>query len=176
MKDLDFDCIDWIEMSREARRVLEKKQEELTNQAKYISDFMQLIDSTEDILNENKKLRDENEFLQQQLADEKRQKSDMETKMNEMSKLSTGMAKKAAQDDFNKALRIYLNISKRKTIGKREAAKSVITELMTSAKLELPDDIMELLDHLDDEQEETKNITVNGNYNDIHDNGTVNQK
>lgn len=113
------------------------------------------------------------ESLQQQLAEEKQQRVEMETRMNEMSKLSAGMAKKAAQDDFHKALRIYLNISKRKTIGKREAAKNVITDLMTSAKLELPDDIMELLEHLDDEQSEPKTVTVNGNYVDVHENKEV---
>lgn len=100
----------------------------------------------------------------------------METKLNEMSKLSAGVAKKTSQDDLVKALRIYLNISKRKTQGKREAAKTVIMEMLTSAKLELPDDIMEMLDHLDDEQPDPKVVNVAGNYNDIHDNGTVNQK
>ena len=94
-------------------------------------------------------------------------------KMKEMSKLSAGVAKKASQDDLAKALRIYLNISKRKTVSKREAAKMVITEMLNSAKLELPEDIMEMLDHLDDEQTEAKVVNVNGNYNDIHDNGEV---
>ena len=35
---------------------------------------------------------------------------------------------------------------------------------------------LELLEHLDDEQSEPKVVNVAGNYNDIHDNGTVNQK
>ena len=87
-------------------------------------------------------------------------------KMAEMSKLSAGVAKKTSQDDFEKALRIFLNISKRKTVTKREAAKTVITEMLTSAKL----------DHLDDDQSEAKVVNVHGNYNDFHDNGTVNQK
>ena len=111
---------------------------------------------------ETEAARSETEALQQQLANERQKRTELEMKLNEMSKLSTGMAKKAAQDDFHKALRIYLNISKRKTIGKREAAKDVIMGLMTSTKLELPDDIMELLEHLDDEQPAEPRTVVNG--------------
>lgn len=176
MKNFEFDSIDWIDTAREMRRGLEREREILTDKATQLNNCIQLMDAMDELVAENRRLQEENDSLQQQLADEKRQKADLETKMNEMSKLSTGMAKKVAQDDFHKALRIYLNISKRKTIGKREAAKIVITDLMTSAKLELPDDIMEMLEHLDDEQAEPKSVTVNGNYNDIHDNGDVKVK
>ena len=70
-------------------------------------------------------------------------------------------------------LRSYLKTSKRKTLAKREAAKMVITELFVSAKVELPDDILDMLDHLDDEQMEPKVISVTGNYNEVHDNTSV---
>ena len=161
------------EMAQEVRRELAQEQERLADKARRLEERMQLMDAMEGLLEENRRQREEMELLQQQLAEEKQQRLEMETRMNEMSKLSAGMAKKAAQDDFHKALRIYLNISKRKTIGKREAAKNVITDLMTSAKLELPDDIMELLEHLDDEQSEPKTVTVNGNYVDVHENKEV---
>ena len=161
------------ERNRETLRMLAHEQERLTDEAKRLEEQRRMAEGMESLMDENERLQEEIEELQQQLAEEKQQRMEMETRMNEMSKLSAGMAKKVSQDDFLKALRIYLNISKRKTIGKREAAKNVITDLMTSAKLELPDDIMELLEHLDDEQSEPKNVTVNGNYNDIHDNGEV---
>ena len=70
-------------------------------------------------------------------------------------------------------VRSYLNTSKRKTLAKREAAKTVITELFAAAKVMLPEDIMDTLDHLDDEQVEPKVVNVAGNYNDIHDNSKV---
>ena len=70
-------------------------------------------------------------------------------------------------------LRSYLKTSKRKTLAKREAAKMVITELFANAKVELPDDIEDMLDHLDDEQIEPKVVNVAGSYNEIHDNGRV---
>ena len=76
-------------------------------------------------------------------------------------------------DNILKAVRTYLNTSKRKTQAKREAAKMVITELFSSAKVELPDDILDMLDHLDDEQTEPKVVSVSGNYNEIHDNTSV---
>ena len=51
-----------------------------------------------------------------------------------------------------KAMRIYMNMSKRKTQSKREAAKTVLLELITAAKLEMPEDFMETLSHFDDEE------------------------
>lgn len=167
---------DYMEMAQNARYGIEKEGDRLQEKLARIEDYRKLLDGIDEVIAENKRQQEEIESLQQQLAEEKQQRMEMETKMNEMSKLSTGMAKKVSQDDFLKALRIYLNISKRKTIGKREAAKNVITDLMTSAKLELPDDIMELLEHLDDEQSEPKTVTVNGNYVEAHDNGSVELK
>ena len=111
-----------------------------------------------------------------EIKDKNKKIAQLETQLNEMSKLSAGVAKKSSQDDVLKAMRTYLNISKRKTLSKREAAKTVFMDLFTSTKLDLPDDIKELLTYLDDEQAEPKVVNVAGNYNDIHDNGTVNNK
>ena len=165
--------IDYMEMAQNTRYEIEKESDRLMAKLTQMEDYKKLLDGIDEVIADNKRQQEEIESLQQQLAEEKRQRMEMETKMNEMSKLSAGMAKKASQDDFLKALRIYLNISKRKTIGKREAAKNVITELMTSAKLELPDDIMEMLESLDDELSEPKTVTVNGNYINIHENQEV---
>lgn len=163
-------------MARETRREIECERDEYITKVGQMDGYLQMLDATEKLIGENARQQEEIESLQQQLADEKRQRAEMEMKMNEMSKLSAGMAKKASQNDFEKALRIFLNTSKRKTMSKREAAKTVIMELLSSAKIEISDDVLELLDHLDDEQSEPKVVNVQGNYNDIHDNGTVNQK
>lgn len=170
MKDTEL----YREMARGLNRELMQEQERLADKAKQLEERRHLMDAMDGLLEENRRQQEDIESLQQQLAEERQQRMEIETRMNEMGKLSAGMAKKAAQDDFHKALRTYLNISRRKTIGKREAAKNVITDLMTSAKLELPDDIMEMLEHLDDEQTDTKVVNVNGNYNDIHENKCVN--
>lgn len=168
-----MDTMDYHEMVRDARRELEHEQERLKEKMEQLDGQLRLMDGIDGLLTENQKQKNEIETLQQQLTDEKKQRAELEMKMAEMSKLSAGVAKKASQDDLSKALRIYLNISKRKTLSKREAAKTVITEMLTSAKLDIPDDIMDLLDHLDDEQTDPKVVNVSGNYNDIHNNGGV---
>ena len=84
-------------------------------------------------------------------------------KLNEMSKFSVNMAKKSSQEGLEKAFRIYLNTSKRKTQAKREVARAQLLDFITTAKLEMPEDIMDQLNHLDDEQPESApmtNVTV----------------
>lgn len=181
--DIETNYLELREMAHETRREVEHRRDECVAKAEQMEGYLKVLEATEKLMaenerlrEENKGLREENEGLQQQLAEEKQQRMEMETRMNEMSKLSAGVARKASQDDLFKALRIFLNTSKRKTMSKREAAKTVITDMLTSAKIELPDDVLELLDHLDDEQTEPKVVNVQGNYNDIHNNSTVNQK
>ena len=45
-------------------------------------------------------------------------------------------------------------------VAKREAAKMVITELFTSAQLPFPDDIVDSLSHLDDEQTDPRVVVI----------------
>ena len=159
---MDISLGDFSEIAHNARRGLEREREELTERAEQLEAQLRVLEEVEAVMKENRLLREENEELQQQLLDERQQRAEVEMKLMEMSKLSTGMAKKASHDDLQKALRIYLNTSKRKTQTKREAAKIAISEMLTSAKLEMPDDIMDLLDNLDDEQPEAPaQTTVN---------------
>ena len=114
--------------------------------------------------------------LQEQVAVEKRLRTEAEMKLAELNKLSAGMAKKASEEAMLKALRTYANTSKRKTVDKRSFAKAAILELANVNGLMLPDDLAATIESLDDEQPDTKVVNVSGNYNDIHDNATVNQK
>jgi len=170
------ESIDFKELARTERRNLARKKDQLVAEINDIDDRIHLMDGIDELLAEKEQQKAEIADLQEQLCEERHQRMELEVKMVEMSKLSAGMAKKAAQDDLEKALRIYLNISKRKIASKREAAKTVITEMLNSAKLELPDDIRDLLDHLDDEQSEPKVVMNGGVYNDIHDNRDVRGK
>lgn len=158
------------------RRHFEQQRDEYIDGVAQMEEYLEMLDLIDKLTKKNEEQEEEVEALQQQLAEEKRQRAEMEMKMNEMGKLSAGMAKKASQEVFEKALRNYLSISKRKTMGRREAAKTVIMELLSSAKIEISDDVLELLDHLDDEQTEPKVVNVTGNYNDVHDNGGVTVK
>lgn len=190
----EFD--DLLEMARMKRRELDKEQTGLFVKLTAMEDEIKLIDHIAAIIEENRKLKEESESQRQQLEEKerlleekdrqieeyKRQLEEKEQQIEakdrqlaEMNKLSAGMAKKSTQDDFEKNLRTYLNISKRKIASKREAAKMVIAELIATSKRDIPDDIKELLDHLDDDLSEQKVVKVEkgGTYNDIHDNEEV---
>ena len=178
----------------DARRGLNREKDLIQDRSEEVNAYDHLLDAVDELISDNDDLADElerqqqeiddlNEQLEQkdaevanmrqQMLEEKERRLASETKLSELSKLTAGVAKKSSQDDMIKAMRSYLNISKRKTLGKREAAKMVFTELFSSAKMDLPEDIAELLEHLDDEQAEAKVVNVTGNYNDIHDNGSV---
>ena len=185
---------DWKD---DVRNELERDLEQVREKHEQISNYLRVLDAVDEMVTEHKslkrqlddkqdeidnlkdeidKVQSDNDVLRQQLLDEKERRLSSQTKLSELSKLSAGVAKKSSQDELIKAMRSYLNISRRKTQGKREAAKMVFMEMFTSAKLELPDDIMESLDHLDDDQDDLKVVNVTGNYNDVHDNGRVDLK
>ena len=113
---------------------------------------MRVVEATQGLLDEIDRLNADNEALQNEIDDLNQQLQDKDTQLKELGKLSAGVAKKSSQDDVSKAMRIYLNTSKRKTQSKREAAKFVLLELITAAKLEMAEDIMEMLSHFDDEE------------------------
>ena len=140
------------EAAREARRLLMREQEELMERAEQLKGFMTTLDSTDEVLQENERLKSENEAQQKEINDLNQQLQDKDTQLKELGKLSAGVAKKSSADDVAKAIRIYLNTSKRKTQSKREAAKTVLLELITAAKLEMSEDFMESLSHFDDEE------------------------
>ena len=175
---MDKAFMNYTEMAREARIELEHERERLTDKLERIDLFLQVMEHSDERDAAYKKLQEENEMLQQQLNDERKQKAELEMKMNEMSKLSAGVAKKSSEEDLLKALRTYVNRSKRKTADKRAFAKTATLEIANANGLILPEDLAALIDSLDDEQTEPKSVTVNGNYNDIHDNGgvTLNRK
>ena len=74
----------------------------------------------------------------------------------EMSKLSVGVAKKASQEELLKALRVFVNKSKRKKVEKRIAVKEMVLELANANGLVLPEDLATAIDSLDDEQPEPR--------------------
>jgi len=169
----DTNLIDYSEMVRDSRRELERKRDELVDQAEQLDAHLRVLDTIEEVLRENSQLKEQNDDLQQQLADEKQQRAELEMKLVEMNRLSTGMAKKASEDNLLKALRTYVNRSKRKTADKRAFAKSATLEIANANGLDLPDDLKAAIENLDDEQSDAKVVNVSGNYNDIHDNGEV---
>ena len=158
--------------TREMARFYNSELERLQEQADKNDAVLKLLDQVEDLLAENDQLESEleqqqaeNDSLHEQLDDKDRRLKEMEallkekemqlkekeTQLNGLGKFSVGMAKKSSQEGLEKAIRIYINTSKRKTQAKREVAKTQLLDFVTTAKLEMPDDIMEALNQLDDE-------------------------
>ena len=162
----DINTEELLEAAEDTCRQLEREQEELEDRAKELRMRLQVVEATKSMLNRMKQLEDENRLLRETNEEQERQLQEKDMLLKELNKLSAGVAKKSSQDDVSKALRIYLNTSKRKTLAKREAAKTVFLELIAAAKLDVPEDIMDLLNHFDDEQlVEQPQVTTGGGVN-----------
>jgi hypothetical protein len=170
---------DWCD---DARRALEREREKMMERVELMDGVVRAMEAADEILAENESLKDENvdlksenETLQAQLQTEKELRTKAEMQLGEMSKLSAGVAKKASQDEVQKALRVFVNKSKRKKVEKRIAVKEMVLELANANGMALPEDLSMTIDCLDDEQVDARVVNVAGNYNDIHDNGSVNR-
>ena len=157
-----------MEAAREARRRLELEQEELKERAEQLKGFMTALETTEDVLQEKteqlrqqhqeviEQLRqqhqEEKDLLRQQLQDEKDRNTKLEMQLNEMSKMTASVAGKASHEELLKALRVFVNKSKRKKLEKRIAVKEMVLELANANSLMLPEDLSSTIDSLDDEQ------------------------
>lgn len=163
-----------MEAAREARRRLELEQEELTQRAEQLKDYMTTLEATEDVLQENERLQEEidqqnsqhqeeieqlrqqhqeeKDLLRQQLQEEKDKNTKLEMQLNEMSKMTASVAGKASHEELLKALRVFVNKSKRKKLEKRIAVKEMVLELANANSLMLPEDLSSTIDSLDDEQ------------------------
>jgi len=168
------DIQDLKEGVRDARRALDSKCEEAMESLQQMQGFSRVLEAAEQMLDENVRLREDLEELQEQLLEEKDLRTKAEIQLKEMSQLSAGVAKKASQDELLKAIRVLVNKSKRKKIEKRIAVKEMVLEMVNANSIVLPEDLALAIDALDDEQTEARVVNVQGNYNDIHDNGNVN--
>ena len=168
--------IDHNEAVRDAWRTLEHQREKLCEEIEKTSRLIQILEATEEVIAENERLKDELEQKQEETDTLRVQLQEKELQLGEMSKLSAGVAKKASQEEMTKAIRTFINISKRKSLDKRVHVKILVMELVDAANITLPEDLREALAHLDDEQPEGKVVNVAGDYNNIHHNGNVNNK
>ena len=159
---------------RDARRALDSKCEETMERLQQMQGFSRVLEAAEQALDENAGLREEGKERREQLGEEKDVGTKAEMQLKEMRQLSAGVAKKASQDELLKAIRVFVNKSKRKKIEKRIAVKEMVLEMVNANGIVLPEDLALAIDALDDEQTEARVVNVQGNYNDIHDNGNVN--
>ena len=151
----------YTEMAHDARRALEREQEKLMEKAESTKAYLQILEVFEDMVSEINRLQSLVDEQQQQLDYEKQQRADAVMKLMEMSKLSVGMAKKTSDDSLVKALRTYVNRSKRKTADKRAFAKTACLEIANANGLDMPEDLKAAIEALDDEQVEPR-VAVQG--------------
>ena len=158
-----------------ARRTLDREREKMMERVELLDGLAQAMEAVDEIVAENESMKTEIEGLQSQLQAEKEQRTKAEMQLSEMSKLSAGVAKKASQEEVLKALRVFVNKSKRKKVEKRIAVKEMVLELANANGVLLPEDLSAAIDSLDDEQVEARVVNVQSNYNDIHDNDSINR-
>ena len=140
------------EAARGAYRQLQDELERKTAEAEELKVRMRVVEATQGLLEEIDRRKTEVETLLNEINGLNQLIQEKDMQLKELRQLTAGVAKKSSADDVSKAIRIYLNMSKRKTQSKREVAKSILLELITAAKLELSEDIMESLNHFDDEE------------------------
>ncbi len=140
------------EAMRELYRQLEREDEELLARHDELKKKMLELKTTEEVLDENERLQGKIEELQGLLQEEKEKNTKLEMQLNEMSKMTASVAGKASQDELLKALRVFVNKSKRKKMEKRIAVKEMVLELANANGLVLPADLAATIDSLDDEQ------------------------
>ena len=158
---MDFE--DYKEMMYDVRRTLGSEKERLKERVEQLDGFMKMTDATDELLSQIEDLKEENGRLNGENDHLRKDVQEKEMKLSELSKLSVGVAKKSSQDEVLKALRTYINISKRKTLSKRVAVKMMIMELANAINLSFPEDMIATLEALDDEQSEPK-VLVQGDY------------
>ena len=171
---METDWDDYKEMMHDVRRALGSEKERLTERIEQLDGVMKVADMTDELLSQIDDLKDENERLNAENDRLRQEVQEKEMKLSELSKLSAGVARKSSQDEVLKALRTFVNKSKRKKYEKRVAIKEMVLELANANSIVFPEDLSATLESLDDEPSESKVVNVAGNYNDIHDNGSVN--
>ena len=139
--------LNFNELARKARYALDEERECLTEMARKVESYGQLLDAGKELAVENEELKD--------------QLQEITTKLNEMSKLVAGVAKKSSEDNVVKFIRVFVNKSKQKTAKKRTLIKEMVLEFTYTNGIVLPEDLMATIYALDDEQEVPTIVNVN---------------
>lgn len=151
------------ETMHDVQRALGSEKERLTERIEQLEDVMKMADMADELLSEIDDLKDENERLCAENERLRQEVEEKEMKLSELSKLSVGVARKSSQDEVLKALRTFVNKSKRKKYEKRVAIKEMVLELANANSIVFPEDLAATLDSLDDEPSESK-FVVQGDY------------
>lgn len=134
------------------QQVEEDPQENLQKMKDLTAQWADYFNGIQHVLEENERMRVELQETRAQLQEEKEKNTRLEMQLNEMGKMTASVAGKASQEELQKALRVFVNKSKRKKMEKRIAVKEMVLELANANGLMLPTDLAASIDSLDDEQ------------------------
>ena len=151
------------EAAQDVRRTLDGERERLVNKVEQMDDLLRVVEAMEDVLADNERLKAEAEELRVQLQEEKEARTKVEMQLNEMIKLSASVAGKASQEELLKAIKVFVNKSKRKKLEKRTLIKEMVLELVLANGITLPADLAGTIASLDDEQTEGAPVTTTVN-------------
>lgn len=168
-----FESVDLQEASRDAQRALEEERDRCVDRVAELDGYLKVMDMVNDLIAENERLKEDLESMREAYEEEKALRTKAEMELNETKKLAVGVANKTSQEAMQKAISVFVNKSKQKRIEKRIMVKSMVMEMAMANGLNLPDDLAQTIDALDDEKPEPRVVNVSGNYNDIHDNKAV---
>ena len=146
----------------DAHRALNQEREQLDGMIEMMKGLLSALEKAKKVQAENDNLKMELEMMRVQFQEEKEQRLKAEMQLNEMSKLSASVAGRASQDEVQKALRVFVNKSKRKKLEKRIMVKEMVLEIANANGFVLPEDLATTIDSLDDEQAEATPLTING--------------
>lgn len=153
------------EIVRESR----SQVEEMIERAKVMKQMQDaldmLMDEVKRLTGENEKLTVNVESMEKQVeklmaqntqlkADRDVMKStnaELEMKVKELTNMVGRVAEKTEHDELQRALRKYMNQSRRKTVDKRAAIKAQILEIVVCTGLQLSDEMRSDLDTFDDD-------------------------
>lgn len=151
MKD-DLKTEELNEAKNEVYRRVESEYDKIMDWARQLKGVINALEASNEVLLDNERLKEEMNLLRQQLQDEKDKNTRLEMQLKEMGKMTASVANNASQEEVLKALRVFVNKSKRKKLEKRIAVKEMVLELANANSLMLPEDLAASVDSLDDEQ------------------------
>lgn len=141
---------------RQERADIDREKEALQERNDQLKAMEVLLSRAEKAESSLEQMREERDELKQDVKA-------LQMQLDEQQKMAKNMAAKTEDESLVKALRTYMNHSKKKTAKKRGYIKMMITELALSVGLTLPEDMIETLEAFDDDESKTE-INVGGNY------------
>ncbi len=174
---MDFETI--YDVVRENRASIERESERLKTRATLNEAIEALLEEYETLKSQNNEMAQEiasankqldaltlkNEKLQSENDELKTERDLLKLQLGELGKMANKVASKTEHEDLIHALRVYMNLSKRKTAKKRGYIKMAILELVAAASVILPEDMKNELETFDDDmQQQQVNVQAGGIY------------